>query len=107
MFFELLQVALGIRDKLSRVPSAAQWLTLLDEAQSQGVDAVMLGGIERLPKEQRPLINELLEWIGAAQMAEAMSSMQVRRARELSVMMRGVGFESCVLKGVAVAKYYP
>ena len=107
MFFELLQVALGIRDKLSRVPSAAQWLSLLDEAQSQGVDAVMLGGIERLPKEQRPLINELLEWIGAAQMVEAMSSMQVRRARELSAKVQSVGFENCVLKGVAVAKYYP
>lgn len=107
MFFELLQVALGTRDKLSRVPSAAEWLTLLDEAQSQGVDAVMLGGIERLPKEQRPLINELLEWIGTAQIVEAMSRMQVRRARELSAMVRDVGFESCVLKGVAVARYYP
>ena len=107
LFFELMQVALGTRDKLSRVPSAAQWLTLLDEAQSQGVDAVMLGGIERLLKEQRPQINELLEWIGAAQMVEAMSSMQVRRARELSAKVQSVGFENCVLKGVAVAKYYP
>ena len=81
MFFELLQVALGTRDKLSRVPSAAQWLTLLDEAQSQGVDAVMLGGIERLPKEQRPLINELLEWIGAAKFHLIYAESRLRKTK--------------------------
>ena len=35
LFVELLQVALGTRDKLSRVPSAAEWGRLLEEAERQ------------------------------------------------------------------------
>ena len=54
--FELLQVSLGTRDRLSRVPSDAQWGELLEESLRQAVTGVLLSGIERLPQEQRPPI---------------------------------------------------
>ena len=50
IFFELLQVSLGTRDKLSRMPSAAEWGRLFGEAERQAVAGLMLGGLERMLK---------------------------------------------------------
>ena len=52
LFFELLQVALGTRDGLSRVPSAVEWGAMYDEAERQAVASLLLSGIERLPAGQ-------------------------------------------------------
>lgn len=48
LFVELLQVALGRREGLSRVPSAAEWEALYEEAGKQAIVGVMLCGLERL-----------------------------------------------------------
>ena len=37
LFIELLQIALGVRDDLSRMPSAVEWQCLFDEAQRQAI----------------------------------------------------------------------
>lgn len=107
IFFELLQVALGMRERLSRVPSAREWGALYDEAERQAVVGVLLGGLERLPEEQLPPLEVKLQWIGEVQMMEAEYRQHVERSRELAEKVRAVGFENCVLKGVAMARYYP
>lgn len=48
-----------------------------------------------------------LQWIGIVQMDEATYKQHVQRAVELTRRCRAVGFRSCVLKGVAMARYYP
>lgn len=107
LFFELLQVALGTRDKLSRVSSDVQWKNLLEESFRQAITGVMLCGIDKLPKEQKPSIDLLLEWIGETQIIEETAKLHQQRTRELSAMFHAVGFRSCVLKGMAIARYYP
>lgn len=107
LFFELLQVSLGTRDELSRVPSVAEWGELLEEARRQTVVGVMLDGMERLPAEQRPSKAFLLQWIGVVQMMEATCRLHHKRARELTERFRSVGFRSCILKGLSAAKRYP
>lgn len=107
VFFELLQVSLGTRDKLSRMPSAAEWGQLFEEAERQAVAGVMLDGLERLPAEQWPPLEVKLEWIGEVQVLEAASQQNLKRTKELVSRFLAVGFESCVLKGVATARYYP
>lgn len=107
LFFELLQVALGTRENLSRVPSAADWWKLFEESFRQAVTGVLLSGIERLPQEERPPIDLLLEWIGEVQVTEQINKLHQNRARELTAKFLSAEFRSCVLKGVGTGLLYP
>ena len=107
LFFELLQVSLGTREKLSRVPSEREWLALYDEADRQAIIGVMLTGLERLPEEQLPPLDVKLQWIGMVQMMEADYKEHCERASELTSRFRAVGFKSCILKGISFAQMYP
>ena len=109
LFFELLQVSLGTRETLSRVPTDAEWGSLLEDAKGQFIVGLLFDGIERLPANQRPPEekDELLYWIGWTQMAEMDAQRNLDRAVELSSLVRQAGYDSCVLKGAAVARYYP
>ena len=107
LFFELLQVALGTRDKLSRVPTPIEWASLYDEAERQAVVGVLLSGLEQLPEEQLSPLEVKLQWIGEVQMMEAEYRLHCDRASELTSRFRAVGFKSCILKGVGFAQMYP
>lgn len=107
MFFELIQVSLGTRECFDRIPTAEEWAAMFEESFRQAVTGVMLGGIERLPKEQRPPIDLLLEWIGETQVNEKIVGLHQNRARELTKIFKDAGFRSCVLKGVGTATLYP
>lgn len=107
LFFELLEVTLGARDSLSRVPSAAEWGGLLAESQRQAVVGLFLDGIECLPNEQRPSQALLLQWIGLVQIAENAYTLHIKRAKELTAQFYLQGARSCVLKGIGFAQLYP
>lgn len=107
LFFELLQVSLCTREKLSCMPNGCEWEGIYDEAERQAVVGILLSGLERLPPEQLPPIDLKLEWIGEVQIDEATYRLHCKRAEELSSRFRAVGFKSCVLKGVGTAQYYP
>lgn len=130
LFFELLQMALGMRDHLSRVPSAAEWERLFEEAERQAVVGVMLGGIERLVsplgsygnhrgQEPRFIKDEIsvsvpmiplevkLQWIGEAQIIEEQNRVISKACREVIEQLEKDGFWCCVLKGQANLRYYP
>ena len=105
--FELLQVSLGTRNKLSRVFNSEEWIALLNESKRQAISGVMQDGLERLPSEQRPEKKVLFKWIGLAQVTEATNELHQKRARELTNRFLAAGFHSCVLKGVGMAILYP
>lgn len=107
LFFELLQVALGIRDKLSRIPSVAEWEWLFEEAERQAVMGVLFGGLERLPAEQWPPFEVKLEWIGESQAIEAQNKLLNAEARRLTKVFYAEGRRSAILKGQANALLYP
>lgn len=50
IFIDLLQVAIGRRHTLFRVPSADEWMMLYKTAQKQAVAGVCFCGVQRLPK---------------------------------------------------------
>lgn len=106
MFFELIQVALGNREKLSQLPSAAQWEELYEEADRQAITGVLLHGIERLPKEQWPSLELKLQWIGDGELIRA----QNRHVDEQTAMvwrqLKEAGLGAAVLKGQGVACEY-
>lgn len=75
LLLELLQVSLGIRDSLSRVPSSVEWEGLLNESQLQAVSGICVDGIERLPDNQRPPFDILMQWIGLCQIIETQNTL--------------------------------
>lgn len=107
LFFEILQVSLGNRKHLSRLPSEDEWLEMLQEAKRQAVSGVFLSGVEELPKNQWPSKVFLLKCVGSARNVERQSKLNEQRSFELSTLFREKGFENCIIKGHGVSRLYP
>lgn len=107
LFFELLQISLGTRDQLSRVPSAQEWEELFEMSLQQAIAGVMMGGLSRLPEAQLPSMADRLQWIGVINKVEqdnkAINSAVVSLCRESQE--KGIGI--IVFKGQTLAALYP
>lgn len=109
LFFELLQVALGNRERLSRTPSAAEWADMYAVSEQQAVTGILLHGIERLKNLNADLnLNQrsLLQWIGVGQMIEQRNHLLDERCKELLSNLTSAGLHPTILKGQGVAQYY-
>ena len=106
-FFELLQVALGTRSSLTKVPSASEWEWLLAESQKQAIVGVMAMGLERLPVEQRPPITIMLKWIGLAEMVKSRNIEMNEKCLAIEDLFSDADFDHCILKGQGNALLYP
>ncbi len=107
LFFELLQVALGARLCLSNVPTEEEWSEAYDMASKQAVVGMMISGIEKLPSEQKPSQEILLQWIGEVMQIERQNKQLDYAAEHLTRIFKTGGFRSCVLKGQGIARLYP
>ena len=107
LFIELLQVTVGTRDFLSRVPTSIEWQGLFNEGRRQAVECVLLAGINQLPENQRPPKDVLLQWIGSVEMIGLRNALLNRRCVELQTLFVSSGFKSCILKGQGNALLYP
>lgn len=107
LFFELIQVALGIRNELSRVLTVDEWKQIYQESQRQAVIGVTVEGIDKLPQEQRPSQVMVLEWIGAAEIIRKRNKILNQRCVEIQLLFAQAGFRSCILKGQGNATMYP
>ena len=108
LFFELIQVAIGRRDALSRVPSAKEWCELYGLSVKQAVAGVCFCGVQRLPKEQRACLPELLkmQWLALATQIQARNELINRRCVEVQRLLAKEGLKSSILKGQGVARLY-
>lgn len=107
LFFELLRGCAGTKDKLRQPYTDDQWRGALAIAQDQAITGILLDVMERLPKEQLPSKPILLQWIGNAEMIKAFSSKMSEAAVAVVNYFRENGFACQILKGSAVAQYYP
>jgi hypothetical protein len=106
LLFELLQVTVGTRTSLSRVPSGIEWSALYEDAQRQAVDSIILEGIERLPDNQRPQKMILLQWIGTGELLKQKNQLLNKSCIELQAIFSNNGYRSCILKGQGNALLY-
>lgn len=106
MIFELIQIALGKRDRLSHVPSKEEWRDLFADAQKQSVVGIAFAGVQRLPEEQWPPRALLFEWIGAAESIKQKNATIDRQCVKLQKRFGEAGIRSSILKGQGVAMYY-
>jgi len=105
IFFELLQVAVGTRSRLSVVPTAEEWQALYDMAARQTLIGVCADGIDRLDAEQRPPRPLAMRWAMTVVRIEQMSRRQNMQAMDVQRRFAKAGFRSCIFKGVGVAAY--
>lgn len=108
--FELIQVALGTRNILSKVPSAQEWEQLYIFAQKQSLVGIMFCGVHRLAKQDQlcnlpaPL---KMQWIASVVQIQQKNKAIEIRCKELAKSIDKDGYKCCLLKGQAFANLYP
>lgn len=107
LFFELLQVALFERERLSRTPSEKEWEELFTISSEQAVVGITLAALDRMEcKEMRPPTTILLEWIGVGEQIRDQNKLLNRRCGDVTKLFADAGFRSCILKGQGNALMY-
>ena len=101
-------VRLGIGTSANELPEKVDWKAIQDIAEQQGLYAVILDGVEKLPAEQRPPQELLLEWIGEVlQGYEYRFEMYRRTIAEMANFYKSHGYKMMVLKGYACSLDWP
>lgn len=108
LFFELIQVTIGRRDYLSRVPSSEEWNMIYNISVKQAVAGVCFCGLQRLPANQ---VSELpkrlmMQWLALAEVIRQRNVLMNNRCVELLRMMNNEGLRCAILKGQGVAALY-
>lgn len=110
LFVEFVQVALGTRTVLSRIPLDNDGQQIYDTAATQSLVGIVLSGIEKLRAKgfevNVPKVL-LLQWIGEVQMIEQRNNKLNEAAEHLTRIIKNGGLRCCVLKGQGVATLYP
>lgn len=108
LFFELIQVALGQKESLSKVPSTGEWHELFALAQKQAVAGIAVDALERLQTlGVKPPTELLLQWIGLEQLIEQQNRIVNQRCQEITDLFASNGFRTCILKGQGNGRMYP
>ena len=112
LFFELIKVAIGISDSLTRTPSNKEWKVLYDMAKKQSLVGVCFAGIQKLCDSEKCIycgMDEMLylTWMGMAAKIQQRNEVVNRQCAELQARLSADGFRSCILKGQGVAQVYP
>lgn len=106
-FFELIQVSLGTRTCLSRMPSAGEWGELYCMAKKQSLVGVCFAGVQRLQAQmQEPPEMLYLTWMGMAAKIQERNKVVNRQCVELQERLAADGFRSYIMKGQGVAALY-
>ena len=101
-------VRLGIGHYADRITGVIDWDDLQAHAERQGLSAIVLDGVEKLPANQRPPQTLLLEWIGEVlQNYEQRYKLYEQAIGSLAGFCNKHGFKMMVLKGFACALNWP
>lgn len=110
LFGELLRVSTGAKTVLSRVYSDKEWKGAYKLAEEQTIVGVLFDALEKIQNNDVGLMPSkilLLQWIGMVQMVEQTSKKMEEAAKTTVNFFHENGFACQLLKGSAVARYYP
>lgn len=108
LFFELIQVALGSRDNLSKTPEQEDWEQLYALSERQAVVGFTFDALEKLSRQgQKPPLKLLYQWIGCAEQIRQQNLIVNKRCIEATRLFAEAGFRTCILKGQGNARLYP
>lgn len=107
LFFELIQVALGQKESLTKNPSEQEWEAMFDMAKKQAVVGIAFLSLNKLAEiGQKPPLPLLYEWIGLSEQIKARNKLVNSRCIEITKLFADAGFRSCILKGQGNAMMY-
>lgn len=105
-FLSLLR--LGTNHSVSSYLADVDWEGIKNLAEEQGLSAVILDGVEKLPEQQRPPKVFLLGWIGEMlQGYEHRYDLYCKTITELSGFYSSHGYKMMILKGYACSLDWP
>ena len=108
MLSELIQIAIGQREKLSQTPSEEEWAELFMSSKKQAVAGLVLLALDKLSVDgQKPPTSLLFEWIGCGEQIKQRNRIVNKRCAEITKLFADAGFRSCILKGQGNARMYP
>ncbi len=100
-------VRLGIGHDAGPIAGVLDWSDIQALAIQQGLFALVLDGVERLPENQRPPKVDLLQWIGETLQGESQYAAQQKAAKEMASLFHQNRIRTYVLKGLVIAECYP
>ncbi|MBO4475716.1 MAG: nucleotidyltransferase family protein [Bacteroidales bacterium] len=107
-FFELIQIALGVRDNLESVPqNREQWDDLLSTCSKHNLVAVTFPVIDSLHDKIEVPLGVYSRWAMMSEKVQQKNERLKAACKYLSELFAAGGFRSCILKGLGVASLYP
>lgn len=112
-FFELIRVAIGTQNSLSRLPSQEEWKQIYDLAKKQSLVGICFAGLQRLGADadegfERIGMSETqyLVWLGMSANIQRKNEIVNKQCEKLQERMDNEGVTACILKGQGVALLY-
>lgn len=105
-FYTILQSAIGKTVQLSHTLSEKEWNEIFGLAKKQALVGIMFEGVERLPQEQWPPRNVILQWAMVVESIKHRNRQTTDICLRLTEVLGKDGFETCILKGQANHVYY-
>lgn len=107
LFFHLIRCGIGKAKELPHTPSDSEWSELFEIAKKQTLTGIAFAGIERLPQEQRPPKEMLLQWYKLYAVIKSKNAELDKKCALVSQKFKSEGFNNCILKGQGIARLYP
>lgn len=105
---QLLQIAIGTRQRLSRPWIAEDWRRAYHEARHHALVGVCWEAIEQIGEAADTMDEELAgRWFADALTIQDHNAMLHQRVQHLQQLLAESGYHGTVLKGIAVAQHYP
>jgi hypothetical protein len=111
ILLKLVRMAMGWESDFS-LPEDIDWRRVFEHAQEQGVNAIVLDGLEKYMNNTSHKLNAkdkqfILEAIGNLQLIEFNNQKQLSALLKLSEILNNKGIPFMIMKGFACAQYYP
>ena len=106
-FFDLISIATGFRKAFDQAPSDQQWVDMTVTAFKQSLGGVLAEAFyDRLPEDQFPPHKVFMKWMCTQKQIALDNGKMNSRSAEVWNIFHEAGFDCCILKGQAVARFY-
>ena len=104
LFFDLIRISIGKQKAFSHIPSTKEWEQLYLMAKRQTVLGICFKAVKEMADSvPQPLY---IRWLAMAAKIQQRNEVMNRKCAEVYEAIRSKGFNSVVLKGQGVARYY-